>query len=101
PSGQKLYVALIQPAEKFIPKGAQVSIIPSKILWLLNFETLIVPGGNPHYWIEDVTIQNCSSLSRVAVSTVNSARVQKQMLLIGAPEEVNPEFPILKHANEE
>jgi CHAT domain-containing protein len=101
PEGQKLYQALIQPAEKLIPRGAHVSIIPSKILWLLNFETLIVPGPKPHYWIEDVTIQNCNSLSRASASAGNLRPAAKQMLLMGAPEEVNPEFPTLKHAGEE
>ncbi len=101
PGGQKLYKALVQPAEKLIPSGAQVSIIPSKILWLLNFETLIVPGPRPHYWIEDVAIQNWSSLSRAATPAVNSQRSGKQMLLIGAPQAVNPTFPPLKHASEE
>jgi CHAT domain-containing protein len=101
PEGQKLYQALIQPAEKLIPRGAHVSIIPSKILWLLNFETLIVPGPKPHYWIEDVTVQNCNSLSRASASAGNLRPAAKQMLLMGAPEEVNPEFPTLKHASEE
>ncbi len=101
PEGQKLYQALIQPAEKLIPRGAHVSIIPSKILWLLNFETLIVPGPKPHYWIEDVTIQNCNSLSRASALAGNLPPAAKQMLLMGAPEEVNPEFPTLKHAGEE
>jgi CHAT domain-containing protein len=101
PEGQKLYTTLIQPAEKLIPRGAHVSIIPSKILWLLNFETLIVPGPKPHYWIEDVTVQNCSALSHATTAVKNSRPRARQMLLIGAPEEVNPAFPTLKHANEE
>ncbi len=44
-AGKKLYATLIQPAEKLIPKGSHVTIIPSKILYGINFETLIVPGA--------------------------------------------------------
>jgi CHAT domain-containing protein len=100
--GQQLYKALIQPAEKLIPPGSHVLIVPSKVLCLLNFETLIVPGSKPHYWIEDVEVQNISSL---LVQPSGPKRVSSpgatDLLLMGAPEEVNPEFPPLKHAGDE
>jgi CHAT domain-containing protein len=102
PAGQELYKALVQPAEKFIPKGAHVSIVPSKVLCFLNFETLIVPGPNPHYWIEDVVVQNAGSLARAArPSLVVEPGGSNELLLMGAPEEVNPEFKVLQHAGEE
>jgi CHAT domain-containing protein/tetratricopeptide (TPR) repeat protein len=99
--GKELYKALVQPAQRLIPLGSQVIIVPSKILCLLNFETLIVPGNKPHYWVDDVVVQNLSSLgeSRVAHSIHN--RNVKELLLIGAPEEVNTSFPTLKHASDE
>jgi CHAT domain-containing protein len=100
-AGQELYNALIQPAENLIPKNAHVTIVPSKILWLLNFETLIVPHKEPHYWIEDVVVQNANSLSEGPPSAGERSHSSKEMLLIGAPQEVNPAFPSLKHAADE
>jgi CHAT domain-containing protein len=99
--GQELYKALIQPAEALIPPGSQVVIIPSKILSLVDFETLIVPGSKPHYWIEDVVIQNLGSLSEMPGPAPGRGHPAKELLLIGGPEEVNSEFPTLKHADEE
>lgn len=97
--GQELYKAVIQPAEKLIPKGATVTIIPSKVLCLLNFETLIVPGNKPHYWMEDFAIENADSL--LSPKATRPRRYSKDMLLIGAPKEVNTSFPTLKHASDE
>jgi CHAT domain-containing protein/tetratricopeptide (TPR) repeat protein len=99
--GQELYKALILPAEALIPPGSQVVIIPSKILSLVDFETLIVPGSKPHYWIEDVVIQNLGSLSEMAWPSPIRNHPAKELLLIGGPEEVNSEFRTLMHADEE
>src|SRR5262249_17283433 len=97
----KLYGTLVGPAEKFIPKGSSVVIIPSKFLSLLNFETLIVPGPQPHYWIEDVEVQNASSVALLTKTKTRSATSPKQMLALGAPVEASKDFPVLKHASEE
>ncbi len=99
--GQELYKAIIQPAEALIPPGAQVVIVPSKILSLVDFETLIVPGSKPHYWIEDVVIQNLGSLSEMAGPSSVRHHPAKELLLIGAPVEANSLFPTLKHADDE
>ena len=99
--GQELYKAIIQPAEALIPPGSQVVIVPSKILSLVDFETLIVPGSKPHYWIEDVVIQNLGSLSEMAGSSPIRHHPAKELLLIGAPVEANSAFPTLKHADDE
>ena len=100
-AGQELYKALVQPAEKLIPAGSEVMIVPSKILCLVNFETLIVPGNKPHYWIEDVVVQNLGSLLSSAGSRMSRNRNAKELFLMGAPEEVNSTFPVLKHAADE
>jgi len=99
--GQELYKAIIQPAEALIPPGSQVVIVPSKILSLVDFETLIVPGSKPHYWIEDVVIQNLGSLSEMAAPSPIRYHPAKELLLIGAPEQASSEFPTLKHADDE
>src|SRR5215831_17249664 len=54
--GLALYHTLIEPAAALIPKNAKLFIIPDGGLNTLNFETLLVPGPTPHYWIEDVTL---------------------------------------------
>jgi CHAT domain-containing protein len=100
-AGQELYKALVQPVEKFIPPGAHVSIVPSKILGLVNFETLIVPGPHPHYWIEDVVVQNANSLARATRPSLIVGPGSNQLLLMGAPKEINPDFKVLQHAAEE
>ena len=38
-------------------------IVPNGRLHDLNFETLVVTGATPHYWIEDVTIAIAPSLA--------------------------------------
>jgi len=66
--GIKLYEILVAPAQKFIPANSRVAVIADGSLNNLNFETLLVPGPKPHYWIEDVTLTNASSLRMLAVS---------------------------------
>ncbi len=100
-AGKKLYTTLIQPAEKLIPKGSRVTIIPSKILYGINFETLVVPGDVPHYWIEDVEVQVANSIARVESSGSRKPKPVKELLLIGAPVEVNKDFPVLRNAANE
>jgi CHAT domain-containing protein len=104
PAGQKLYQSLIQPAEKLIPNGSSVVIVPSKWLSMVNFEALIVPGPAPHYWIDDVNVQVTGSLALFTKSNPGSRKRQpgtKQLLALGAPVQASPDFPTLKHAAEE
>lgn len=104
PSGVKLYRSLIQPAEELIPKGSSVVIVPSKLLSLVNFEALIVPGPKPHYWIDDVDVQVTGSLGLLASTKSPSGKSPpgvKELLSMGAPVEVTKEFSTLKHAPEE
>ncbi len=79
PDGLWLYRNLIAPAQQSpqsaSPKDARVFIIPDGNLNNLNFETLLVPAPNSstpklHYWIEDVTISNASSLRVLAASHI-------------------------------
>lgn len=81
PDGLWLYRNLVAPAQQSPqsapPKDARVFIIPDGNLNNLNFETLLVPGPNSstpklHYWIEDVTISNASSLRVLAASHILS-----------------------------
>jgi CHAT domain-containing protein/tetratricopeptide (TPR) repeat protein len=99
--GQKLYDILVAPAEKYIPKGATVIIVPHRRLYKLNFETLVSPRPEPHYWIEDVCIQNASFLALLETSRQIQTRYAKELLLMGAPIQANKDFPGLTHAPDE
>jgi CHAT domain-containing protein len=68
----------------------------------LNFETLIVPGANAHFWIEDVTLTTASSLTLLAKASTsaNTPGNNKSLLLVGNTEPVET-FPALAKAHEE
>jgi CHAT domain-containing protein/Tfp pilus assembly protein PilF len=104
PAARRLYEALIQPAEGLIPKGSHVVVVPSKVLSWVSFDALIVPGQHPHYWIEDVDVQVAGSLASIpgldSALRVNG-KPGKELLILGAPVQVTPEYPTLKNAPEE
>jgi CHAT domain-containing protein len=112
--GQSLYRMLIAPARALLKKDAKVFVIPDGSLNNLNFETLLVSEPKPsepmlsearlHYWIEDVTIANASSLrvlgaARAGTSSNTSTNKEKRdrmLLLVGnsvAPNDKYPELP--------
>ncbi|HWZ44422.1 MAG TPA: CHAT domain-containing tetratricopeptide repeat protein [Candidatus Saccharimonadales bacterium] len=100
-AARKLYEILVQPVAPLIPKDSPVVIVPHRNLYDVNFESLIVPGPEPHYWIEDVRLENAISLSQVIHSTRQRGRYRWNMLAIGAPIQITTEFPALPHAPEE
>ena len=62
-SGAALYQTLVSPAEKVLHADSRamperVIVIADGSLSGLNFEALINPNPRPHYWIEDVCIEN-------------------------------------------
>jgi CHAT domain-containing protein/Tfp pilus assembly protein PilF len=101
PGGSLLYNMLVKPAETFLPRNAHVIAIPHRSLYKINFETLIVPGDAPRYWINDVTIENTSSLAFRFAPRRNTGGPRKQLLLMGDPIQVTPEYPKLKNAADE
>jgi CHAT domain-containing protein len=101
PHGEKLYLMLVAPARRFVPKGSNVIIVPHRRLFKLDFETLIAPSPKPHYWIEDVCIQNTSFLAALEDPNGKPQKFSKQMLVMGAPEQASTDFPPLVHAPEE
>jgi CHAT domain-containing protein len=100
---ERLYQTVIAPAAGFIPHGSKVIVIPSRVLCLTSFEALVAPNPSPHYWIEDVEIQKTSSISLLLLNSEDhAAPPAKDLLLIGAPVEVNKkDFPALPHAMDE
>ena len=95
--GTALYAMLISPAQRLLPKDAQVFIIPDGSLHSLNFETLLVPGPKPHYWIEDATIADANSLRLLAASHSSTTRAGK-LLLIGDAVSPNADYAELPKA---
>ncbi len=101
PQGKNLYKMLVAPAAKFIPRNARVIIVPHRRLHKLNFETLVTDGDQPHFWIEDVCIQNTSFLAALEKPETARPIYRKDLLLIGNPVQVTKEFPGLVYAAQE
>jgi CHAT domain-containing protein len=99
-TGQELYRILIEPARKLIPEKSSVVIIPDGSLGKLNFETLIVPALPAHFWIDDVQIEDASSIALLAKPASVQHHAHK-LLAIGDPVEVTSDYPKLRHAADE
>jgi CHAT domain-containing protein/Tfp pilus assembly protein PilF len=111
--GQSLYRMLIAPAQPWLKKDAKVFVIPDGSLNNLNFETLLVPGlklsepklpgSSPseptlHYWLEDVTIANASSLRVLGGAGGGKQRRNRDLLLVGNSVAPNNKYPELAKA---
>jgi CHAT domain-containing protein len=95
--GLALYHTLIEPAANLLPRNGKVFVIPDGSLNTLNFETLLVPGSAAHYWIEDVTITDASSLRLLAASRAEQKHSDK-LLLFGNAVAANGDYPELQNA---
>lgn len=106
--GQKLYTLLVQPAEMLIPRETHVIRIADGALSQLNFEALVPPGPESHYWIDDVEVENASSLPlymRVAAAEPEHSKslLSEKLLVFGDPKyaDATKEYPPLLHAGKE
>jgi CHAT domain-containing protein/Tfp pilus assembly protein PilF len=104
--GQSLYRTLVAPAQALLKKTAKVFIIPDGSLNNLNFETLLVSGAKPsdpklHYWIEDVTIANASSLRVLAAAHRDKEKRGRNLLLVGNSVAPNDKYPQLPRAEDQ
>ena len=96
-AGARLYQELIAPVSALVPRGSRVVVVPDGVLHNLNFETLLVPSPEPHFWIEDVTISIAPSLGILqAGKTRLSAR--RSLLLMGNPVTQGTGYPPLPEA---
>jgi CHAT domain-containing protein len=98
--GRALYHTLVEPAKALLTKDAKAFIIADGSLNTLNFETLLVPDPTPHYWIEDVTVEDANSLRLLAASRP-AAKPTGNLLLIGNAVAPNPDYPELRKAASE
>jgi CHAT domain-containing protein/tetratricopeptide (TPR) repeat protein len=92
-----LYRTLIAPSQTKPSRDTRFFIIADGALNNFNFETLIVPNPVPHYWIEDSTVVNASSL-RLLSSSYRPNLKPLGLLLIGDSVSPNQTFPELPHA---
>ena len=99
--GKKLYETLIEPVERLIPKNSRVIILPDSKLNSLNFETLIVPGEKPHYWIDDVTVVTGNSLALLAKALPAPPPKEANLFLMGDALQASPDFPSLPQGGKE
>jgi CHAT domain-containing protein len=97
--GRKLARVLLDPLREMSPRGSRVVLALDGALHQLSFETLVVDEANPHYWIEDVSIELAPSLNILKTST----RPQRatSLLLLGDPVQFDPAFPALPGAGRE
>ena len=100
PIAQELYQTLVAPAAAEVARTGRAIIVPDGLLYLLNFETLVVPGATPHYFIEDATISIVPSLGLLKVAP-KGTNVPGSLLLIGNPVSPDPAFPDLEYAAQE
>ncbi len=98
--GRALYHTLVEPAKGLLPKNTKAFIIADGSLNTLNFETLLVPDPTPHYWIEDVTVEDANSLRLLAASR-SAAKPNGNLLLIGDAVAPNLDYPELRKAASE
>jgi CHAT domain-containing protein len=96
--GKRLYEMLVGPAKKLIPQGSRAIVLPDESLYGLNFETLVVPDPQTHFWIEDVMLSTASSLTLLERSSTGPATKEKNLLLVGNAEQASPDFPPLLQA---
>lgn len=101
PAGRRLYDTLIAPAKALLPKNAKVILVPDGPLYALNFETLPVFDGAPHYWIEDARLAITPSLALLSLDRAPLGPAQRSLLLIGNPVSPVAEYPALEFAAQE
>lgn len=98
--GVALYRMLVAPVSAMLQPNSNVVILCDSELSRLNFETLIVPGPHPHYWIEDANLVSAPSLHLLA--SANSAdRRARNLLLFGDAVSPNADYPELPMAASE
>jgi CHAT domain-containing protein/Tfp pilus assembly protein PilF len=97
----QLYSMLIAPIVPYLNGATRVIIAPDGPLHALPFDALIVPGPQPRYWIQDVTVSIAPSLTVLATAAPARTTAGSALLAFGAPEPDVPGLPPLLHARAE
>jgi CHAT domain-containing protein/tetratricopeptide (TPR) repeat protein len=101
PNGIKLYEILLAPAQKLLPPGGSVLVLPDGTLYDLSFEALLAPTPRLHYLIDDEVVEYANSLLTLGGTKPHETTTRHSLLLIGDPSVANPEFPKLPQAASE
>jgi CHAT domain-containing protein len=96
-AAETLYRALLGSAQDLIPQGSRVVVLADGALSRINFEALVVPGTQPHYWIQDVTLTSAPALYMLA-STKKHEGGGGRLLLLGDALSPTPDYPDLPMA---
>ncbi|HYI11853.1 MAG TPA: CHAT domain-containing protein [Thermoanaerobaculia bacterium] len=97
PRGQRLFQTLLAPAVRGVAQGSKVIIIADGNLHTMNFETLVVPGSRPHWWIDDAIVTSANSLHLLGRSTAKRG-AESALLLVGNTPRADPAFGPLPNA---
>jgi CHAT domain-containing protein len=97
----QLYTTLVAPIVPHLGGATRVIIAPDGPLHAVPFDALVVPGAQPRYWIEDVTVLIAPSLTLLATAPNTRTAVRAASLAFGAPEPDVPGLPPLAHARAE
>lgn len=100
-ASSSLFKAVLDPVYKLIPPGSDVVIVPDGALHQLAFGTVVVPGPNPHYWIEDAAISTAPSLRALQFGATRRTGGVPKLLLIGDPILTGQEFAPLQNIGQE
>lgn len=104
-AGVELYRLLVGPAERWVARDPHVTIVPDGVLCGLNFETLIAPAPEPHYWIVDASVTQAGAMvlstNGRATSKTAGERRPPTLLLVGNPSPASDTYPALPHATAE
>ncbi|HEX4311406.1 MAG TPA: CHAT domain-containing protein [Acidobacteriaceae bacterium] len=103
-NGRALYRMLVAPARDLVAPGGRVVVLCDGALSELNFETLLVDGAAPHYWIEDADVVSAPSLRMLLAHPGNSrqdgafSQGGGRLLLVGDAVSPGPDYPELPNA---
>ncbi len=98
PQADRLSQMLLGPVQAEIAGASKVIVVPDGELHALNMETLPGPGTG-RYWLEDVELAVAPSLN--LLEPPHKGRPHPSLLLVGAPNQFNSDYPELPAAKGE
>jgi len=98
PQAERLSQMLLGPVQAEIGAADKVTVVPDGELHALNLETLPGPGTG-RYWLEDVELTVAPSLN--LLEPPHKGRPHPSLLLVGAPNQFNSDYPELPAAKGE
>jgi len=100
-AGKSLFAKVVEPIRDLIPRGSRVVIVPDGCLHSINLETLPVGSPEARYWIEEVTVVVSPTLRITSFPFQPFTGGKREVLLVGNPTPVEPEYPRLRYATDE